>query len=173
MSPYRTMPLLLSLLIGCSLPGCASAPTPAPVGPEAEPEAPDLPAPPEGPSTAKNKTPKLASTNGLLVKTSEGVWAIRRGALQRIQKEGAQQFIQQVRVRPTFTRGRFYGWRVLAYRGPGKLRQGDVVRRVNGASIERPEQFMKVWEAMAERSRLEIHLVRQGREVRASWPIID
>ncbi|MBW2730881.1 MAG: hypothetical protein JRH20_00725 [Deltaproteobacteria bacterium] len=177
MNSYRWTAPLLFLFSGCALPGCASTPKPEVTGANAAGadvtrDLPDLP-PPQSASMAKSKTPKLASSDELLVKRAEGGWAIRRAALQRIQKKGAQSFIRQLEVRPAFHRGRFVGWRVLAYGGPGTLQHGDVVTRVNGASIERPGQFMKVWEEMAEQSHLTIRLMRGQRELRPRWPIVE
>lgn len=167
-------PLLFSL-VGCTLPGCASNPKPVEAPPTAvEPQPDPAPARPVAlRNEAKSKAPKAGAHDGFLVKTQQGVWAVRRVALQRLQREGAQSFIQKVRVRPAFARGRFVGWRVLAYGGPGALERGDVVTRVNGASIERPEQFMKVWEEMAQRSQLQVGILRQGRRLEARWPIVD
>jgi hypothetical protein len=98
--------------------------------------------------------------------------AIRRSELLWVHRQGAQQFIQQVRVRPSFRRGRFFGWRILAYRGPGPIESGDVVRRVNGRPIERPEQFMGVWEKLPGATELVVELWRRGRPVKLRYPIV-
>lgn len=109
----------------------------------------------------------------LVLRLPDGRRAISRPALRRFLRQGAQRFIQNVRVRPTFHKGRFAGWRVLAYVGPGHLRRGDVIRRVNGRSIERPGQVMAVWSGLADRKTLVLELVRGGKADVLTLPIVD
>lgn len=116
---------------------------------------------------------KAAVPAPLLVSLPGGNQAIRRSALLRLQREGAQSFIQKVRVRPAFRHGRFHGWRVVAYRGPGTLLTGDVVTRINGRPIERPEQFMGVWETLASTNKLVVELVRGGKALVYRLPIVE
>lgn len=78
-----------------------------------------------------------------------------------------------MRVRPTFARGRFFGWRVIRYEGPGRLRPGDIVVRVNGQPIQRPREFMRVWKTLAQREQLTIRMVRDGNPVTLRFSIVD
>jgi S1-C subfamily serine protease len=78
-----------------------------------------------------------------------------------------------VRVKATFRRGRFFGWRVLAYSGPGPVQPGDIVVRVNRHSVERPNQFMKVWEQLPDQPELVVEMVRGGRRLTLRYPIVD
>jgi type II secretory pathway component PulC len=90
---------------------------------------------------------------------------IHRQELDQFLKLGPQDFIQRVRVRPSFRAGTFVGWRVLAYRGPGPVRPGDVVLGVNGNNLERPEQFMEVWDRLGSASNLVLELLRSGQRL--------
>jgi len=103
---------------------------------------------------------------------------VQKGVIQRAEldgylKRGPQQFIQLVQVRPTFRRGRFFGWRVVEYRGPGPIRPGDIVVRINGRSMERPAQFMSVWNRLARETEVVVSLVRENRPVTLRFPIVD
>jgi type II secretory pathway component PulC len=98
---------------------------------------------------------------------------ITRAELEAQLRAGAQSFIQKVRVRPSFRGGRFIGWRVLAYQGPGPIRTGDVVKRVNGEELERPEQFMKAWNGLRGRTELVLELIRSGKPLSLRFPIVD
>jgi type II secretory pathway component PulC len=98
--------------------------------------------------------------------------AIRRSELLWVHRQGPQQFIQQVRVKPSFRRGRFFGWRIVAYKGPGPVHSGDVIRRINGKPIERPEQFMAVWDNLLAQQELVVEMQRAGHAVTLRYPII-
>jgi type II secretory pathway component PulC len=98
---------------------------------------------------------------------------IARAELQRYLDDGPQDFIQHVQVRPTFRAGKFAGWRILGYTGPGPIKIGDVVTRINGAPIERPEEFMRVWGGLKQRSTLLVELIRNGRPLSVRYRIID
>lgn len=109
-------------------------------------------------------TPVSGFTDAGVIKTAE---------LKIVVKEGAQDFIQRVRVRPTFRKGQFAGWRILAYSGPGPIKPGDVVRRVNRHNIERPEQFMDVWTRLQGRRDLLLEIVRNGQPLNLRYRIVD
>jgi hypothetical protein len=125
------------------------------------PVAPQPAAPPEA-------NPASAPTS-----PSPDVSSISRQVLRRVIGLGAQQFIRLIRVRASFRSGRFFGWRVIAYNGPGPIRPGDIVRKVNGRPIERPDQFMAVWNTMGKVSELVVALHRSGKPTTLRYPIID
>jgi type II secretory pathway component PulC len=127
-----------------------------------------------GVKATKRRTSRVDRRSpNLVIRLADGRRAISRAALRRFLRQGAQRFIQNVRVRPTFRAGRFAGWRVLAYIGPGHLRRGDVVRRVNGKSIERPGQVMAVWKQLATSDKLVLELVQRGKARVVTLPIVD
>jgi type II secretory pathway component PulC len=102
---------------------------------------------------------------------------ISRAVLQGELASGIGRFLQQVRAEPNVTRGRFVGWRVITL-FPNRsdiqvqvLRPGDTVKRVNGQSIERPEQFKALWDAMATASELVLDIQRDGRSSRLRYTI--
>jgi type II secretory pathway component PulC len=111
----------------------------------------------------------------LPVEMNAGV--ISRAALQAELASGIGKFLQQVRAEPTVARGRFIGWRVVSL-FPNRsdvhvqvLRPGDTVTRVNGQSIERPEQFKALWDAMATATELVLDIQREGRNTKLRYTI--
>jgi type II secretory pathway component PulC len=102
---------------------------------------------------------------------------ISRTALQSELASGIGRFLQQVRIEPNVTRGRFVGWRMVSL-FPNRsdiqvqvLRPGDTVMRINGQSVERPEQFKALWDAMAKASELVLDIQRDGRSSRLRYTI--
>jgi hypothetical protein len=101
--------------------------------------------------------------------------AITRPELQAVLSEGIPRFLRKVHTEPMLNaKGRFVGWRLLSLfpddpRGAAwVIRPGDVVLRVNGHGIERPEQFQNVWNSMATSSELVVQVLRgdQTSEIR-------
>jgi type II secretory pathway component PulC len=77
--------------------------------------------------------------------------AIRRSSVQAVLSAGPGAFLQNVTVdeRPIFVSGKFHGFRIAALKGDAwtgiDLHPGDVVTRVNGFSIEHPEEFAEAF----------------------------
>ena len=124
------------------------------------------------PSLRVSKDKELAASTSRPA-FSGGAGIILRGELRQVLSAGAQAFVQRVRIRPAFRHGQFFGWRVIGYDGPGQVQAGDIVRRVNGRSIERPEQWMEAWNGLARSSELRVDVVRRGRPLVLLWPIVD
>jgi type II secretory pathway component PulC len=142
-------------------------------------------APSTGILRARGKTAKLIETDRrserqlgeppLPIELNAGV--ISRAALQAELASGIGKFLQQVRAEPAVARGRFLGWRVTAL-FPNRsdvhvlvLRPGDTVTRVNGQSIERPEQFKALWDGMSSATELVLDIQREGRNSRLRYTI--
>jgi type II secretory pathway component PulC len=85
----------------------------------------------------------------------------------------------QVIVDPKVERGRFRGWVVRklypedpCYREVD-VRPGDVVVKVNGRSVERPEHADTVWKSLRTAPALTVELLRDGRPITVTLPIAD
>lgn len=103
---------------------------------------------------------------------------IRRDELLRVLAASPGAFLAHVDVEPVVVGAAFRGWRLRSFfagdpRLGAALRPGDVVLRVNDRSVERPEQFMEVWQAAAARADLTVDLLRDQRPTRLAWRIID
>jgi hypothetical protein len=100
---------------------------------------------------------------------------IPRTTLAAVLDAGIGRFLQQVQTEPHLEQGRFVGWRLLTPIPPegGALRPGDTVVRVNGQSIERPEQFKNVWDSMATSSELVLDVLRGEHRGQVRYEIVD
>lgn len=104
---------------------------------------------------------------------------ISRAALLAVLSQGAGRFLQKVRAEPHLVSGRFMGWRIVSVFGSeakaqgAGLQPGDTVMRVNGQSIERPEQFKNVWDSMATQSELVLLVQRDGKRSQLRYRIVE
>ncbi|MDH5670815.1 MAG: hypothetical protein OEZ06_01615 [Myxococcales bacterium] len=102
---------------------------------------------------------------------------IPRPQLFAVLADGVGRFLQRVQARPHLHKGRFVGWRLIRLFDDeprqGVLRPGDTVMRVNGQSIERPEQFKNVWDMMATSSELVLDVRRGAQVAKLRYRIVD
>jgi type II secretory pathway component PulC len=110
---------------------------------------------------------------------ADGSSTIARAELDAVLDAGLGRFLQGVETEPVLEGGRFAGFRLVSlYPDDPRLagsepRAGDVVVRVNGQSIERPEQAMRVWEELRVASELAIEYRRDGEAREVRYPIVD
>ena len=110
---------------------------------------------------------------------TDPAFEIDRATFADYYSRGPSWLVQQVAVRPVVVRDTFYGFRVLSlFHGvqgfvSEGIEVGDIVQQVNGMPIGRPDQFMKAWEAAAERDHLSIRVLRGGRPLLITWKIRD
>ncbi|HET6146773.1 MAG TPA: hypothetical protein VFH68_04530 [Polyangia bacterium] len=111
-----------------------------------------------------------------------GADRLRRSALKRTVDAGLGRWLQTVSVDPLLARGRFKGWIIRSFNpgSPGDscyagvdLRTGDVVTRVNGRGVERPEEALEVWTALPASPELVIDFVRDGQPRTMRFGIVD
>jgi hypothetical protein len=106
-----------------------------------------------------------------------GAFTIERGVIEQALKHGPAWFIAQVAVDPVVVRGTFYGFRVLSLFpdhsefNDTSIQRGDIVQRVNGMPIERPEQFMVAWSSLRSMRHLTIRVIRNGQPLQLTWRI--
>jgi hypothetical protein len=90
---------------------------------------------------------------------------IEREGLVAIVDQGLGRFLQHVRLEPALANGKFGGFRVAgldpAWRGAG-LESGDVITRLNGQPIERPEQALVAFESLRTASEVKVDFLRAG-----------
>jgi S1-C subfamily serine protease len=104
---------------------------------------------------------------------------IVRADLIPVLDAGLGRFLGGVRVEPALTEGRFDGYRVISiYPSDPRfsdlpLVAGDVIVRVNGEAIERPEQAFLVWNGLRVASELMIEYVRGGERRELRYVIVD
>jgi hypothetical protein len=162
----------------------APPPTRPPAAVVAEQAPPPAPAPdpgPPAPSADPAPPPPAAEPLPDKVLPAElDAGDIPRPMLLAVLAGGVGRFLQNVQLEPQLDRGRFVGWRVVALfeRTPelkerSMLRPGDTVSRVNGQSIERPEQFKNVWDTLATESQLVLSVTRAGKQSQVRYRIVD
>ena len=159
----RPSAALLGVLAWCA---CATSPPPPPVVGE-EPSAIAAPAPPAPPPEPQCTAFARAGV-------------MRRSAVRRVVDGGLGQWLAGgVDVDRSLAQGRFQGW-IVRKLYPGDpcyrnldLQVGDVVTRVNGKSIERPEQASDVFSSLRTAPALVVDLVRGGRPRTLTLPIAE
>jgi hypothetical protein len=90
---------------------------------------------------------------------------INRAGLVNIVEQGLGRFLSRLRLAPVVAQGKFVGFGVTGIDptwGDVGLRPGDVILRVNGQPIERPEQALSVFEALRVASEIAVDLTRDG-----------
>jgi type II secretory pathway component PulC len=105
--------------------------------------------------------------------------AIRRAELVTVLDAGLGRFLQGVQTEASLDDGRFVGFRLVSiYPDDPRFRSidlkpGDVVVRVNGQSVERPEQAFQVWDGLRVASQLLIEYLRAGERREIRFDIVD
>jgi hypothetical protein len=188
--PLGRASALLVLALGL-LGACAAAPPRAGSGARvtAEPEASSSSSAPwAGPGEA----PAPLATGGM--SSSAGVAAdpvapacaarpggdrLRRSAVVKTVDAGLGRWLQSVSLDPKVEGGRFRGWIVRSLPSGDPcyadvdLRADDVVVRINGRSIERPDEAHRVWTSLRTSPALVIDFLRDGQAHTLRFAIVD
>lgn len=103
---------------------------------------------------------------------------LERAEVDRAVAAGLGHFLQHVSVEAKVENGVFLGFRILELRPPGAwagvdLRAGDVITRINGQPIERPEQAYAVFIGLKQADRVVVSYVREGEPRELVIPIVD
>jgi S1-C subfamily serine protease len=141
--------------------------TPPPVGPAPEPIV--------SPTPARALAPPAPRTCDMFVKPG----VLRRASLVRVIDAGLPRWLQGVEGDRMLANHRFAGWLVKSLY-PGDpcyqdvdLRQGDVVQKVNGKSIEKPEQAFDVAESLRTAPAIVVEYLRDGKPRQFTIPISE
>jgi hypothetical protein len=104
---------------------------------------------------------------------------LRRGTVVRAVDRGLGQWLQGVSVAPVRSGNRFQGWRVdrlhpddPCFRALDVV-PGDVVTRINGATLERPEQANGVFQSLRAAPAVRVELLRAGSARTVTLQIAD
>lgn len=137
---------------------------------EAPPAAPPVKLDPNGPPLLGAPSP--GAREGLPSSS------LRRSEVRATVKDGMGALLQRVIVdtdRPVFRSGKFLGFRIAAVpREWGiELKPGDVVVRVNGFSVERPESAYEALQSLEVASELRVDYERNGEPRSLRYSIVD
>lgn len=103
---------------------------------------------------------------------------LTRAELEGTVRAGLGAFLAGVTVSPALSRGRFIGWRLDRAQHLGRwqragmdLRAGDVVTRVNGGALERPDDALAVFAALRDATSLTLEVLRDGVPLTLRLPV--
>ena len=159
---------------GGTIPGAtAAAPVGASAGPTAREEVATVATGPaaDGPASAARPAPPCEARRG-----ADG---LRRAAVLRTLDGGLGHWLRNVDIDPKLEHGRFRGWiiRTLpegdACYADLDLQAGDVVTRINGRPVERPEEASDIWDGLRTSPALVIDFVRAGRPRTLRFRIVE
>ena len=102
---------------------------------------------------------------------------IPREELEQVLAIGLGAFLQHVSTEPDLREGRFVGFRLTELSAPFfdgvDLRPGDTVLSVNGMTIERPEEALRVWNGLRVASELTVEYLRDAERHQVRFAIRD
>lgn len=125
------------------------------------------------PAPTLTATPLAASKRALLSHE------VSREDVLRVVDKSPALFLSHVRTEdwPVFRKGKFYGFRIASldkdmFRGVD-LRAGDVVVRVNGLPIEKPEDLSRTFDNLKIAKTLHVDYEREGNMRALHYEIVD
>lgn len=144
--------LLLALSFAALLAGCA----------EHDAAPPQTPAKKPPPAAAPSATGPAAAPGHLA-----------RAEVERVLRQGPPWLLRRVVPEEVIRDGRFVGWRLLSLPDDWgiDLKNGDVVTKVNGLAIERPDDLWAAWMQMGSAVELRIAYEREGKARELVMPI--
>jgi len=108
---------------------------------------------------------------------AEGAAVITEAQRKRLLDKGPPYIFQVVQVEPARKDGEFRGYQIAGAKPEVReamapqLEVGDIITRINGVAIERPEDYMKAWEKFADGEDVHIDLLRDGEKREADWVV--
>jgi len=157
----------LLAIVAFAVSACASGSVPAAAAPVAV-EPPPVAAEPVTVESADAGTARVLGPNEL-----------SRLGVATVVDAGFGHFLQTVDVEPVLERGAFVGFRIVRFRAEDgrydgiALAPGDVVTRVNGSPIERPEQALAVFNGLRVVSELRVEYTRDRERREIRYAIVD
>ncbi len=90
---------------------------------------------------------------------------LARGDVERVLRQGPPWLLRRVVPEEVIREGKFIGWRMLSLPEDWKvdLKNGDIVTKVNGLSIERPDDLWAAWMQMQSAVELRVSIERDGK----------
>jgi hypothetical protein len=104
---------------------------------------------------------------------------VRRDALLKLFERGPGWLLQQVTLEPVRQNEQFAGYRIAGAtesareRMAPQLQVGDVVTRVNGVALERPDDYLAAWSKLPRTRQVSVAFRRDGDPKTARWVVIE
>lgn len=131
-----------------------------------EPRATELPPVAEAPTEIASEAPARAPGT------------VSRAEVDAVLARSPGVLLAEVEPEPRFVSGRFHGWRLTRFFprdarfSTVDLKAGDVVTKINGRSVEKPEQLMQVWNSLKTAGELTLDVERNGAPRTLRWTIV-
>jgi general secretion pathway protein C len=95
-------------------------------------------------------------------------WSISRDAMAAA-KANTSELMTQVRIAPNFNEGKPDGFKLLSIKRGSLfdqlgLRNGDVVRQINGVPLDSPEKALEIYGQLESNQSISVNILRRGRE---------
>jgi len=152
--------------------GEAAAPTPFPSSEMVRPPA-------EASTRAAAPTKAIAIERGATCDMFVSPGVLRRSLLVRVIDAGLPRWMQGVQGDRALANHRFQGWLIKSMYPEDpcyqaiELREGDIVQKVNGKSIERPEQAFDVVQSLRSAPALVVDFLRNGKAQKMTLSIVE
>ncbi len=109
-------------------------------------------------------------------RTGAGEYSINRETLTEVLRDPAAMRDQQPQVSPFFEDSQAAGYRLDGIRSGSMfsaigIRNGDVIRAVNGQTVDSPARAMQLYESLLTQGRVELEVQRQGRRQTLTYNI--
>ncbi|AKT39455.1 hypothetical protein [Chondromyces crocatus] len=126
------------------------------------------------PAPAQAETKPAAQTGPTADARAVPPGHVARQSLEEVLVQGPPWLLQRVPIEEVIRSGNFVGWKLLALPeawSEAPLKAGDVVTRVNGQALERPDDLFAVWKGLAKAKEIRFSYERDGKEAEATIPV--
>lgn len=138
----------------------------------------DLMSSPAAPGLPPASPALAAPTKGFgssLRETGPNAYSIARQDVENT-LANLNQIATQARVVPAFTDGKARGFKLFAMRPDSiysrlGLRNGDILQRINGSTLDDPMRAMEAYHSMKGSSRIELEIERDGQPLRKTYTV--
>jgi hypothetical protein len=125
-------------------------------------------APPATAADAKKPAAKVEAKDGSEAAakvTPAAPGHLARADVERVLRQGPPWLLRRVLPEEVIRGGKFVGWRILSLPEDWSvdLKSGDIVTKVNGLAIERPDDLWAAWMQMQSAVELRVSIERDGK----------
>jgi general secretion pathway protein C len=122
---------------------------------------------PQGRAVTSKKQPAAVPGKGIR-RLGSNRWSVSSEELESA-KSNMSQLMTQVRVTPNFTEGQPDGFKLLSIKRGSLferlgLRNGDIVRQINGASLDNPQRALELYGGLESGQTITLGILRRGKE---------
>ncbi|MFO0589874.1 MAG: serine protease [Polyangiaceae bacterium] len=122
---------------------------------------------------AKMARPAAGPSSGAAAINAAAPGHLARADVERVLRQGPPWLLRRVVPEEVIREGKFFGWRVLSMPDDWKidLKNGDIVTKVNGLGLERPDDLWSAWMQLQSAVELRVSIERDGKSRDVVLPI--